>query len=280
MSPGKKKKKKSSSLLTVVLVLIFTGGLALILYPTVSDMWNSYHQARAIASYVSTVEEMSAEEYGRILSEAREYNSHIKDRENVFLMSEEEYGRYQKLLNISGNGIMAYIEIPSIGVNLPVYHGTEETVLQVASGHIDWTSLPVGGESTHAAISGHTGLPKAKLFTDIDKLKEGDLFTVHVLKEVLTYEVYQISVVEPEDTELLKIEDGADCCTLVTCTPYGINSHRLLVRGRRTETVYEEEETEETVAADAERIDTPAVMLVAGAVCLVIILISTLFIRK
>lgn len=152
-----------------------------------------------------------------------------------FFPNDEEKQYYEQLLNVSGNGIMGYIEIPSIDVMLPIYHGTSEEVLQVAIGHIEGSSLPIGGESTHSVISGHRGLPSSRLFTDIDQLSEGDTFTLMVLDEVLTYEVDQIRIVEPEDISLLAIEEGQDLCTLVTCTPYGVNSHRLLVRGHRVE---------------------------------------------
>ena len=150
-----------------------------------------------------------------------------------YALTEEQKERYEKLLNVSGDGIMAYIEIPKIGCRLPIYHGTKESALQIAAGHLEWSSLPVGGESAHCVISGHRGLPRAKLFTDLDKMEEGDQFFITVLNKRLTYEVDQIQVVEPEEVEDLAIEKGKDYVTLVTCTPYAINTHRLLVRGHR-----------------------------------------------
>jgi len=172
-----------------------------------------------------------------ILEEAREYNRNLLKKENRYLLDDEEKEEYDSLLDLAGNGVIGYIQIKSIGVNLPVYHGTDESVLQVAIGHIEGTSLPVGGPSTHSALSGHRGLPSAKLFSDLDKVAEGDTFTITVLNQTITYEVDQIEVVEPEDTSLLNIVAGKDYVTLITCTPYGINTHRLLVRGRRIENI-------------------------------------------
>lgn len=221
---------------TILLILIFVAGLAILAYPTVSDYWNSFHSSRAIMSYADAVSGLSEEEYERLFSEARAYNRRILDRSNPFLPSEEELEEYNQLLNTGGDGIMGYIEIPMINVTIPIYHGTSEGVLQVAVGHLDWTSLPVGGESTHAVLSGHRGLPSAELFTRLDRLVVGDEFMINVLNEVLTYEVDQILIVLPEDVSALQISEGKDYCTLVTCTPYGINTHRILVRGHRVET--------------------------------------------
>lgn len=221
---------------TILLILIFVAGLAILAYPTVSDYWNSFHSSRAIMSYAETLSGLSEEEYERLYSEANAYNRRILDRSNPFLPSEQEKEEYPQLLNTSGDGIMGYIEIPMINVTIPVYHGTSEGVLQVAVGHLDWTSLPVGGESTHAVLSGHRGLPSAELFTRLDRLAVGDVFMLNVLNEVLTYEVDQILIVLPEDVSALQIAEGKDYCTLVTCTPYGINTHRILVRGHRVET--------------------------------------------
>ncbi len=233
----KTKKKRGAS--TVILVLILVIGLGIMAYPTVSDWWNSRHQSRAIAAYTTVVENTSAEKKDAMLEAAREYNARLPQKSNRFAFTDEEAQEYASLLDLSGNGIMGYIRIPSIGVNLPIYHGTEESVLQVAVGHIEWSSLPVGGEGTHAVMSGHRGLPRAKLFTDLDKIQTGDVFIVSVLDEILTYQVDQIRIVEPKDLYDLEIEPGKDLCTLVTCTPYGINTHRLLVRGTRIETVAE-----------------------------------------
>lgn len=211
------------------------GGLCLLLYPTVSDWWNKLHQSMAIISYAQTAEGMSEEEIAAYLAAAEEYNQSLLAKEGRFKLTEEEQEEYRSLLDVTGTGIMGYVEIPAIHVSLPIYHSTDEAVLQVASGHIAGSSLPVGGESTHAVISGHTGLPSARLFTDLDKLSEGDTFTITVLNRSMTYQVDQIRTVLPEDVSELTIAYGADYCTLQTCTPYGVNSHRLLVRGKRIE---------------------------------------------
>lgn len=229
-------KKRGS---TIILILIFVVGLAVFAYPTISDRWNSYHSSRAIMSYTETVSGMTEEEYEQLFSAAEQYNRNILSRPNPFTPSDEELEEYETLLNVAGNGIMGYIEIPFINVSLPLYHGTSESVLQIAVGHLDWTSLPVGGPSTHAVLSGHRGLPSAELFTKLDRLAEGDRFMLTILNEVLTYEVDQIHIVLPEEVSDLQIVPDRDYCTLVTCTPYGINTHRMLVRGHRVETEYE-----------------------------------------
>lgn len=220
---------------TILLLLVFLIGLSLLLYPTVSDWWNSFHQTRAIAGYAEAVAKLDDSTYEQYWTEAQAYNQTLRGNRHRYQPTEEETAQYERLLNVTGNGIMGYIEIPVIGVSLPIYHGTEDTVLQIAVGHIEGSSLPVGGPGTHCVISGHRGLPSAKLFTDLDRLVVGDTFVLCVLDEVLTYEVDQIRIVEPDDVSLLEIEEGQDLCTLVTCTPYGINSQRLLVRGHRIE---------------------------------------------
>ena len=224
-------KKGTSS--TFILILVLVLGLSLLLYPSFSDYWNSLHQSRAIATYAQHVAELDTDKYEHIWKAAQEYNERIQSRENVLLMSDEEWSDYESQLNLSGDGIMGYIEIPLIGTMLPVYHGVEESILQTAIGHIEWTSLPTGGAGTHSVLSGHRGLPSAKLFSDLDKLAVGDLFMLRILDELMTYEVDQILVVEPDDVDPLLISEGQDLCTLVTCTPYGVNTHRLLVRGHR-----------------------------------------------
>lgn len=223
------------------MILVFVTGLSLLLYPTVSDYWNSFHQTKVIAGYAEKVSDLSRTEYDRCWQDAVAYNSTLSGREDVYTLSEAERAVYENNLNVSGSGVMGYIQIPAIDLRLPIYHGTDEAVLQVAVGHLEWTSLPVGGEGTHCVLSGHRGLPGAKLFTNLDKLVEGDVFTLRVLDEVLSYEVDQILTVEPTMVSDLQIEDGRDYCTLVTCTPYGVNSHRLLVRGHRIETPRETE---------------------------------------
>lgn len=220
----------------LLLVLILLAGLSLLLYPTVADVWNSMHQSRAIATYSDTVAGLDKISYDSVWAAARAYNETLKIRENRFFLTDEERAQYETLLDVTDIGVMGYIEIPRLGERLPIYHGTDEAVLQIAVGHIEGSSLPVGGLGTHCVLSGHRGLPSAKLFTDLDKMELGDTFQLFILDEVLTYQVDQILTVLPEDVSALEIEEDQDLCTLVTCTPYGVNSHRLLVRGHRIAT--------------------------------------------
>lgn len=229
------KKKKRSRLLNTALVAVLCAGLALLLYPTVADYWNSFRQSQVIAQYAEELQTLDQERCKQLIEEARAYNETLLDRNNVYTLSNQQQFEYEQLLNVSGIGTMGYIEIPAIGATLPIYHGTSNAVLQIAVGHLEWSSLPVGGESTHCLLSGHRGLPSAKLFTDLDKVVVGDLFMLRILDEVLTYEVDQISIVLPHETDTLLIEEGKDLCTLITCTPYGVNTHRILVRGHRVE---------------------------------------------
>ena len=212
--------------------------------------------------------------YDALWEEAKAYNASLLGRSNAYLLSEAQRAQYDELLDVSGLGVMGYIEIPSIGCSLPVYHGTEESVLQIAVGHLDWTSLPVGGASTHCVLSGHRGLPSAKLFTNLDKLVEGDVFMLRVLDEVLTYEVDQILIVEPQEVAALQIVEGKDYCTLVTCTPYGVNTHRLLVRGHRIENI--EEAKAVRITADAIQIEPLLVAPIVAIPMLLLLLILLL----
>ena len=266
--------KKGNSLITILLVLIFFLGLSLLLYPTVSDYWNSRHQTRAIATYAEKVTNLDTDTYDQVWQDARTYNESLLTRSNTYLLSEEQKAEYQRLLDVSGLGIMGYVEIPEIDVSLPIYHGTEESVLQIAVGHLEWSSLPVGGESTHCILSGHRGLPSAKLFTNLDKLQVGDEFLLQVLDETLTYEVDQILIVEPHETDALRITEGEDYCTLVTCTPYGINTHRLLVRGHRIENAPEVRTVR--VTADAVQIEPLMVAPIVAVPMLLLLLILLL----
>ena len=219
---------------TVLLLIILLAGLGLLGYPTFADWWNSFHQSRAIAGYSEQVSKIDDAEYEKMLEDAREYNKTLLEKGvGRFIMTDEEREEYNSLLDIDGSGIMGYVEIPKINVSLPIYHGTDEAVLQIAVGHIEGSSLPVGGEGTHCVISGHRGLPSAKLFTDLDQLTEGDIVQITVLDETLTYEIDQIRIVLPNELEELALDPKKDYLTLVTCTPYGINSHRMLVRGHR-----------------------------------------------
>ena len=259
---------------TMLLILVFFAGLSLLLYPSLSDYWNSFHASQAVATYSEEVRNLNADIYDRLIGEAREYNAALPGRYKAFFLSESDRSTYNALLDVNGTGVMGYIEIPTIQISLPIYHGTEDEVLQIAVGHLDWSSLPVGGEGTHCVLSGHRGLPSAKLFTNLDKLVAGDKFVIRVLDEVMTYEVDQILIVEPNDLSALAIEKGKDLCTLVTCTPYGVNSHRLLVRGHRVEN----ESEEIRVTSDAMEIDplivAPAVALPMLLALLFILLVS------
>ena len=234
-------------IINIFIGLIFLTGLSVLLYPTVSDYINELHSSRAIASYDNTVTEMAPEDYTKELEAAAAYNEYLANFSNLSAAATTETERddspYNELLNIGGNGIIGAIKIPVVKINLPIYHGTDESVLQVASGHYLGSSLPIGGESTHAILTGHRGLPSAKLFTDLDRLEEGDTFYIKVLGEILEYQIDQIEIVLPEEVEGLSIVPGEDYVTLVTCTPYGINSHRMLIRGTRIpyDGKYEEE---------------------------------------
>ena len=271
-------KKKGNHLITILLVLIFLLGLSLLLYPAVSDYWNSKHQTRAIAVYSEEVSGLDKDQYQALWADAAAYNASLRERDNAYLLTEEQKAAYEQLLNVSGLGIMGYIEIPSIDCSLPIYHGTEESVLQIAIGHLEWSSLPVGGESTHCVLSGHRGLPSAKLFTNLDKLQEGDVFLLRVLDEVLTYEVDQILIVEPQEIAELQITEGEDLCTLVTCTPYGINTHRLLVRGHRIENAPEARLVR--VTADAVQIEPLLVAPIVALPMLLLLLILLLLPKR
>lgn len=266
---------KKKNLSTIALVLVFFVGLSVLLYPTVSDYWNSLHQSQAIATYADSVENMDEQDYEKLWDAAVSYNQKLFQSGHGLGLKDEEKEEYNKLLDVSGTGIMSYIEIPKIKCSLPVYHGTDEGVLQIAVGHIEGSSLPVGGLNTHCVLSGHRGLPSAKLFSNLDKLEEGDIFMIRTLDQTLTYEVDQIRIVLPDEVEDLKIEEGKDLCTLVTCTPYGINTHRLLVRGHR---VANQEEAEAVrVTADAMLVDNRIVAMCIAVPVLVLLLIYVVF---
>lgn len=260
---------------TIFVVIVLLVGVGFLAYPTVSDWWNSFHQSRAISNYIEAVNELSPEEYERIWTDAETYNKSLLGHVQTFELSPEEQADYESQLNVSGLGIMSYLEVPSINVKLPVYHGVSEGVLQVAIGHIQGSSLPVGGESTHCVVSGHRGLPSAKLLTDLDRVSEGDVFMFHTLNETLTYEVDQIRIVEPSDTQDLMIVPGEDLATLVTCTPYGINSHRMLVRGHRVPTV-----ASDRVVAEAEQVSPVVVAAAVGIPVMFVVLVIALIVTR
>lgn len=247
---GRKPRKKGSRT-DKILLLVFLIGLSLLLYPSLSDYYNSFHQSRAVSSYVEAVSQLDTDAYDAMLAEAQAYNVELAKRRFSLRLSPEEEEAYQKVLAVTSDGIMGSVEIPKIDVNLPIYHGISDDVLQNGVGHLQGTSLPIGGNSTHAVISAHRGLPSARLFTDLDQLSIGDVFLIKTLDLTLTYEVDQVITVLPEETEALAISTGRDYCTLLTCTPYGINSHRMLVRGHRIDNL---KDMHRRVPADATRI--------------------------
>lgn len=259
---------------TILLFLIFFIGLSLLLYPSVSDYWNSLHQSRAITAYAEQVARLDDGRYAALWNDALRYNETLPRKADRYTMSDEERAEYESLLNVSGNGIIGSIEIPLIGCSLPIYHGTNEAILQTAVGHMEGSSLPVGGAGCHSVLSGHRGLPSARLFTDLDRLTVGDIFLLRILDETLTYEVDQILIVEPHKLDALEIDPEQDYCTLVTCTPYGINSHRLLVRGHRVEN--QEEAKTVRVTADAMQMEPVIVAPLVAAPMLLILLLMLL----
>ena len=220
--------------IAAVAIIAFLAGLGLLLYPTVSSAWNRRRSAKTVAAYTELAAAIDPAVYEKMLADAEDYNRSLP-LEPEYVLTGTRLAQYQQLLDADGTGMMGYIDIPRISVSLPIYHGTDEAVLQAAVGHLEWTSLPVGGSGTHCVLSGHRGLPNATLFTDLDQMEPGDTFTLHVLSRALTYTVREILVVEPGDTQALNIVPGEDLCTLMTCTPYGVNTHRLLVRGTRKE---------------------------------------------
>ena len=266
-----KKKRRGPSISTIILVVILLAGVGILSYPTVSDWWNSMHATQAIAGYVSAVEGMSAQEKEERLAAAHAFNESLPNGAN-FTLDDAKLEEYRSILDITGTGIMGYVQISAIGVNLPIYHTVEESVLQIAIGHIPGTSFPVGGDRVHTVLSGHRGLPSAKLFSDLDQMVEGDTFTVNVMDQTITYMVDQIRIVLPEETDELAIQPGEDFCTLVTCTPYGINTHRMLVRGRRIENI----EGDVVIVAEAVRIPNYIVIPAVGIPMLFLVLAAML----
>lgn len=271
------KKKKSSNLSTIILVAIFFVGLSVLLYPTISDFWNEKRQSQAIVDYDSFIEDLTPEDYSELFEKADEYNAKIRNMSFPFLTHKNIADEYYSTLDVNGNGMMGYITIEKIKVQLPIYHGTSDAVLNSAVGHVEGSSIPVGGESTHSVLSAHRGLPSAKLFTNLDKLEIGDIFTIRILDRTITYQVDQILIVLPEETDALNIVAGEDYCTLVTCTPYGINTHRMLVRGTRIENI--EPDRIINIITDAYQIDpllvTPAVAAPMLGILLIILLVKS-----
>ena len=281
-------KKKSHRVSNAILVLILLAGVAIAGYPAFSEYWNSMHQSRAIMGYAERVAELTNDEYISVWEDALDYNRHLSQDPNPWAMTDEDVDDYERQLNVDGTGNMGYIFIPKIDVNLPIYHGTSDSVLQTSIGHIDGTSLPAGSVhpdpddfekvefASHSVLSGHRGLPSAKLFSDLDAMEVGDVFYLTVLDQTLTYMVDKITVIVPEDSSELVLFPGKDYCTLMTCTPYGINTHRLLVRGIRVEN--DKELVDVRVTADALKIDPLYVVpFIAGPVLLLMILWVVIF---
>ena len=267
------KKKWMSRLMTLLIVVVFVAGLSFLLYPTVSNLWNQAHQSRAIATYTEQVEKLDDSSNKEMLKAARKYNKELLKKADHWKLSKKDKKKYESLLDVSGTGIMGYIEIPKIDCSLPIYHGTDEGALQIAIGHLEGSSLPVGGKSSHCVLSGHRGLPSARLFTDLDQMEEGDTFILNILGHKLAYEVDQIKVVLPEEMSDLEIQEGKDLCTLVTCTPYGINTHRLLVRGHRVKYVETKVQEQKEVAKSK----TDIRPVIAGAAAGVLVLFIIIF---
>ncbi len=269
------------ALVIVAVVIILVAGLGLILYPTLSDYYNRIHRSGAIVDYVETINAFNDDEFNEMWDRAVRYNEQLYGMTKGIEPKPEERIEYDSVLNVTKNGMMAYIDIPKIKCHLPLYHGTDEGTLQSNAGHVDTSSLPVGGSNTHCVISGHTGLPSAKLFTNLETLTKGDIFMLTTLGEILTYEVDQVLVVLPWEVDSLKIIPDRDYCTLVTCTPYGVNSHRLLVRGHRIPTTEVIEEEVHVFQENQEKdLRTPFIIACGVAVIIVLVILTLLIIKK
>ena len=263
--------------LTIILIAVFLLGIGIMLYPFISNQWNKRHSSRAIASYDEALVLLGEEvNYEEVWAEAERINEVVKARGTQAPFAEEEMEPYLAALDPVGTGMMGYVTIDKIDVKLPIYHTVDEGVLQIAVGHLPETSLPTGGIGNHIALSGHRGLPSAKLFTDLDKLVQGDLFVLTIIDRILTYEVDQIKIVNPEEVQDLAIDPEQDYCTLITCTPYGVNSHRMLIRGHRTDNVAGV--TRRLVPSDATTVDTLYVSI-AIAIPILVILVVLVFVR-
>ena len=272
LQTGGRKSSMKKHLSSIILFLVFIAGLSIFLYPSVSNYINSRHQSRAIATYDEALAKLSQEDYSSFWAAAKKYNAELGSKTTNFNLSKDELKEYDSLLDPTGTGVMGHLEIESIGVDLPIYHGVSESVLQVGIGHLPGTSLPTGGASTHTVLSGHRGLPSSKLLSDLDQMVVGDTFLIHIMDQTFAYQVDQINIVLPDETEGLAITKGMDYCTLVTCTPYGVNTHRLLVRGKRVDY---KEESRLIVPADATRYSA---LLVAPFFALPVLIILFLFV--
>lgn len=257
---------------TIIMVLFFFMGLLILLYPSLSDFYNQKVQSQVIVDYEKLLEKYSDEDYSEQFAKANKYNQKLSKLSDPYLMY-NSLKNYNDIININGNGMMGYISIDKIKVELPIYHGTSEDVLSVAVGHLEGSSLPVGGKGTHSVLSAHRGLPSTKLFTDLDKLEIGDTFTITILDQLLTYEIDQIEIVKPDNIDNLAIDPNEDYLTLMTCTPFGVNTHRLLVRGKRTENA----KKPTFVTTEAFRISTLTVTPIVAIPIILIILLIIIF---
>lgn len=276
-------KKKKNFVWNIFFALVFLAGAGVFLYPTVSDMWNQYRNVRLVSRYDEAVTDLSDNEYEKLWNKAKEYNAEHPVNSIVDAFGEKDdyvlTQPYDQVLDPNGEGLMGSIEIPKINAKLAIYHGLSKTVLEKGVGHVEGTSLPVGGKSTHAVLAAHRGLPSAKLFTDLDQMKKGDIFILHILGKNLAYKVDQIRTVLPEETGELDIVEGEDHVTLVTCTPYGVNTHRLLVRGIRTKYAEGEIRNDETISHRLAVTDPRKVLAGGFAVLIVLILLIYLSVR-
>ena len=270
-------------LISVFSIIGFIACTVLLLYPVISDRWNRYRDMQLITEYHQKAVQIDTKEYDELMKKASDYNKYLVTL-NRNIVTDAEYdpdAYYETLLNFMGNGIMGYVEIPKIGLTEPIYHYSTEVSLGIGIGHIHGSSLPTGGETTHTVLTGHRGLPNQKFFSDLDKINIGDKFYMHILNKILAYEVYKIKVIEPTDVDELMIEDGEDLATLVTCEPYGVNTHRLLVMGKRVE--FDEEKVDDKGLVTTEEhklVIDPAVWVFAGFMLFILILVISTAIRK
>lgn len=260
-------------LATILLGIMFLAGVGLLAYPTVANWWNNNMASHAVANYTEAVESMDTEEYDRMLADAHAYNDVLANEGNRYFPTDEQHAEYEAQLSVGGSSVMGAINVPTAKISLPIYHGTSEETLAAGAGHLEGSSLPVGGIGTHAVITGHRGLPSAKLFTDLDQVVEGDHIILKILNETLTYEVDDIQIVLPEEVDSLRIDPDRDLLTLVTCTPYGINSHRMLITGHRVEN-----DAEWEASSEARQIDTRLVAI-GVAVPVLLVLFVVLMVR-
>ena len=262
---AKEKKKKGSIVINIFIILLFLVGAGIFTYPTISNYWNEYRNAQLVTKYNESVSDLSDDQYEKLWQEAEDY-----------VLSHP----YDEVLDPNGDGLMGSIEIPKLNLILAIYHGLSTEVLEKGVGHVEGTSLPIGGASTHAVLAGHRGLPSAKIFTELDQMKNGDIFLIHVLGKTLAYKVDQIKTVLPEESSELDIIEGEDHVTLVTCTPYGVNTHRLLIRGIRTEYVEPEEKAEETPIQQIAKVDPVKIMIIGLVAMVIMIIIVYIVIRR